>query len=67
MQDRKFKRNIGLALTLLGVIILLFACYAFMSSNETLMGLDVSGIKKLAPTLLGLIFLAAGVSIINKN
>ena len=67
MEGEKFKRNLGAILTGLGVLLLLFTCFAFMSSTGKMMGFDVTGVKKIAPAVLGLIFLASGVSMINRT
>jgi threonine/homoserine/homoserine lactone efflux protein len=67
MDNNNLKKILGLSLTILGVALLIFACIAFMSSSGTMMGMDVSGAKKIAPTVLGLIFLAAGVSIVKTS
>lgn len=67
MEGDKFKRNLGAILTGLGVVLLLFTCFAFMSSTGKMMGFDVTGAKKIAPAVLGLIFLVAGVSMINRT
>lgn len=66
MDNRSFKRLIGGVLSALGALLLLFACFAFMASGSTLLGLDISGAKKIAPTILGLIFLISGLGLINR-
>jgi hypothetical protein len=67
MEGEKFKRTLGGILTAIGVLLLLFTCFAFMSSTGTMMGMDVTGARKIAPGVLGLIFMLAGVSMINRT
>lgn len=67
MEGEKFKRTLGSVLAVLGVLLLLFACFAFMATGGEMMGFNVSGGRKAAPAVLGLIFLVAGVSMINRT
>jgi hypothetical protein len=67
MEGDKFKRTLGGVLVGLGLFLLLFAVFAFMSSTGKLMGLDVTGAKKIAPTILGLILLMGGISMVNRT
>ncbi len=67
MEGTKFKRLVGTILAGIGLILLLFACFSFLSSDGTLMGLDVSGARKIAPTVLGLILMIAGIGMINRT
>lgn len=66
-ESTKFKRTLGGILTGIGLILLLFACAAFMSSNNRLMGFDVAGARKIAPAVLGLILMLSGISLINRT
>ncbi|MFD2523155.1 hypothetical protein [Emticicia soli] len=66
-ENTKFKRNLGAVLTGIGLLLLLFACAAFMSSNNRLMGFDVAGARKIAPAVLGLILMVSGVGMINRT
>lgn len=67
MEGDKFKRTLGSILLGIGLLLLLFACAAFMSTSGKVMGFDVEGAKKIAPTLLGLILMVAGVSMVNRT
>lgn len=67
MEGDKFKRTLGGVLVGLGLLLLFFAVMAFMSSTGKMLGLDVTGAKKIAPTVLGLILLAGGISMINRT
>ncbi|WP_337044571.1 hypothetical protein [Emticicia sp. 17c] len=66
-ESAKFKRTLGGILTGLGLLLLLFACAAFMSSSNKVMGFDVSGARKIAPAVLGLILMVSGVGMINRT
>lgn len=66
MDGDKFKRTIGGILLGIGLLLLLFACAAFMSTTGKVMGFDVEGARKIAPTVLGLILMLAGVSMVNR-
>lgn len=66
-EGQKFKRTLGGVLAAIGLLLLLFACFAFMSSTGKVMGFDVTGAKKIAPTVLGLILMVLGVSMINRT
>ncbi|AFK04606.1 hypothetical protein Emtol_3478 [Emticicia oligotrophica DSM 17448] len=63
----KFKRMLGGILAGMGLLLLLFACVAFMSTNDTVMGLAVKGARKIAPAVLGIILLVSGVSMVNRT
>ncbi|MBA4849166.1 hypothetical protein [Emticicia sp. BO119] len=65
-ENAKFKRTLGGILTGIGLLLLLFACAAFMSSNNRLMGFDVEGARKIAPAVLGFIVMVSGISLINR-
>lgn len=67
MEGDKFKRTLGGVFAAVGLILLLFACFAFMSKTGTLLGIDVTGAGKIAPTILGLILMVLGVSMINRT
>jgi hypothetical protein len=63
----KFKRTLGGILAGIGLLLLLFACIAFMSADDTVMGLAVKGGRKVAPAVLGLILLVSGISMVNRT
>ncbi len=63
----KFKRTLGGVLAGIGVLLLLFACVAFMSTDDTVLGFAVKGARKIAPAFLGLIFMVSGISMINRT
>ena len=63
----KFKRTFGGILAAIGLLLLLFACVAFMSADETVMGMAVKGARKIAPAVLGVILLVSGISMVNRT
>jgi hypothetical protein len=63
----KFKRTLGGVLAGIGLLLLLFACVAFMSADETVMGMAVKGARKIAPAVLGVILLVSGISMVNRT
>lgn len=48
-------------LTLAGMALLIFACFAVMKGSGTLLGVQVEKMGFLAPTILGGIFFAGGL------
>jgi threonine/homoserine/homoserine lactone efflux protein len=67
MEQNKTGRTFGMILAIMGILLLLFACAAWMSTTGQLMGFDIQGARKIAPTILGILFLAAGIGMINRN
>ncbi len=67
MEGEKFKRTLGGIFAAIGLLLLLFACFAFMSSTGKVLGIDVTGAGKIAPTVLGIILMILGVSMINRT
>ncbi len=63
----KFKRTLGGILAGIGLLLLLFACVAFMSADETVLGMAVKGARKIAPAVLGVILLVSGISMVNRT
>lgn len=59
------KRTIGSILTGMGVIFILFACFAFMS-NKPVIGFSLTKWETLVPFLVGALFLFVGVGMLNK-
>ncbi len=67
MQNNSLKKFFGSLLTILGVVVVLFACVAFLKDGKPVLGLSVSHWESLVPFLVGLVFLAFGVSLISKS
>jgi len=67
MQNNSLKKFFGSLLTILGVVVVLFACVAFLKDGKPILGLSVSHWESLVPFLVGLVFLGFGVSLISKS
>ncbi|GAB3172779.1 MULTISPECIES: hypothetical protein [Telluribacter] len=67
MENYRFKRFFAALLTILGIIVVLFACVAFLSDNEPVLGLFVTKWESIVPFLVGIVFLLSGVSMINNS
>jgi uncharacterized membrane protein SirB2 len=65
MENTQFKRFFGALLTILGIVVLLFACIAFLSDKPVL-GMTVSKWESVVPFLVGTVFLLTGVNLV-KN
>ncbi|QRR01034.1 hypothetical protein [Dyadobacter sandarakinus] len=63
MDNSQFKRFFGALLTILGIVVLLFACIAFLSDKPVL-GLTVSKWESVVPFLVGTVFLLTGVNLV---
>ena len=64
MQD--LKRVFGPLLTLLGIVLILYASVAFLSEGRVILGLSVSKGESIVPFVVGLVFFGAGISLL-KN
>jgi uncharacterized membrane protein SirB2 len=67
MDNTRFKRFFGALLTILGIIVILFACVAFLSDNEPILGLFVTKWESIVPFLVGTVFLLSGISLISNS
>ncbi len=65
--NQQFRRFFGATLTILGVMVILFACVAFLSDNKAVLGMNVTKGESAVPFIVGLIFFSAGVSLINNS
>lgn len=61
------KRAFGAFFTILGTIIILFACVAFLNDGKPTLGWKISQWESLVPFLVGTVFLITGVSMISKG
>lgn len=57
----------GPILTVLGVVVILYASVAFLSDGKVVLGLSVSQSESVVPFIVGLLFFLAGLSLIRKN
>ncbi|TDB65286.1 hypothetical protein [Arundinibacter roseus] len=67
MDNTRFKRFFASLLTILGIIVILFACVAFLSDNKPVLGLSVTKWESLVPFLVGTVFLLSGVNLISRT
>ncbi|WP_128546109.1 hypothetical protein [Larkinella soli] len=67
MDNNNFRRFFGATLTILGTIVVLFACVAFLSDAKPLLGMSINKWESLAPFLVGLVFFGAGVGLIRNS
>jgi hypothetical protein len=66
MDNTRFKRFFGAFLTITGVVLVLFACVAFLSDKPVL-GLQVTKWETLVPFIVGGLFMIPGVSLISNS
>ncbi|MBC3786769.1 MULTISPECIES: hypothetical protein [Spirosoma] len=62
-----FRRFFGASLTILGVVVILFALVAFLSDGKPVLGLSVSKGEAAAPFIVGMIFLVTGVNLVRES
>jgi len=68
MENRtNFRRFFGASLTILGVVVILFALIAFLSNKKPILGLTVSKGESAAPFIVGMIFLITGVNLVRES
>jgi len=67
MQNTNFRRFFGAMLTILGTIVVLFACVAFLSDGKPVLGLSVTKWESIAPFLVGLVFFTAGINLVRES
>jgi uncharacterized membrane protein len=64
--DIDLKKIFGSVLTILGTVVVLYACAAFLSDGRTLLGFSVSKTESIVPFIVGLVFFMSGVSLIRQ-
>ncbi|GAB4047709.1 hypothetical protein [Spirosoma foliorum] len=65
--NTNFRRFFGASLTILGVVVVLFALIAFLSNGKPVLGLSVSKAESAAPFIVGMIFLVTGVNLVRES
>ncbi|MBD2702867.1 hypothetical protein IC229_19630 [Spirosoma sp. BT702] len=65
--NTNFRRFFGATLTILGVVVVLFALVAFLSEGRAVLGMHVSKAESTAPFIVGMIFLVTGVNLIRES
>jgi Ca2+/Na+ antiporter len=61
------KKIFGSTLTILGIIVVLYACIAFLSDGRRILGFSVDKVESIVPFLVGLVFLMSGISLIKRS
>ena len=65
--DIDLKKIFGSVLTVLGVIVVLFACVAFLSDGKPVMGFSVTKAESAVPFLVGFLFFIGGLNLIKHT
>ncbi len=65
--DLDLKKIFGSVLTVLGVLIVLFACVAFLSDNEPVLGFSVTKAESIVPFVVGFLFFTGGIRLIGQT
>ncbi len=65
--NTNFRRFFGASLTILGIIVVLFALIAFLSDGKPVLGLSVNKGESAAPFIVGMIFLVTGVNLVRES
>ena len=65
--NTNFRRFFGASLTILGVVVVLFALIAFLSDGKPVLGMHVSKGEAAAPFIVGMIFLVTGVNLVRES
>ncbi|KAB7732423.1 hypothetical protein F5984_00195 [Rudanella paleaurantiibacter] len=67
MNNNQFRRFFGAALTIIGTVVVLFACVAFLSDGKPVLGMSISKGESAAPFIVGMIFFLSGVSLVRES
>lgn len=65
--NTNFRRFFGASLTIIGVVVVLFALVAFLSDGKPVLGLNVTKGESAAPFIVGIIFLVTGVNLVRES
>jgi hypothetical protein len=65
--ETNFRRFFGASLTILGVVVVLFALIAFLSDGKPVIGFKMTKAESLAPFIVGMIFLVTGVNLVRES
>ena len=65
--NTNFRRFFGASLTIIGVVVVLFALVAFLSDGKSVMGMNISKGESAAPFIVGMIFLITGVNLVRES
>lgn len=62
-----FRRFFGASLTIIGVVVVLFALIAFLSDGRPVLGFNMTKAESAAPFIVGMIFLVTGVNLVRES
>jgi hypothetical protein len=65
--NTNFRRFFGASLTILGVVVVLFALVAFLSDGKPVLGFSVTKGESAVPFIVGLVFLVTGVNLVRES
>ncbi|MBC7571039.1 MAG: hypothetical protein H7319_15075 [Spirosoma sp.] len=65
--NTNFRRFFGASLTILGVVVILFALIAFLSDGKPVMGFSITHWEAAVPGVVGLVFLLTGVNLVRES
>ncbi len=63
----KLQKVFGTILTLLGVVMLIFAGIAFLQEGAVILGLSITQWEAAVPFVIGIIFFSSGIKLINAS
>ncbi|MBC8151912.1 MAG: hypothetical protein H7Z72_03285 [Bacteroidetes bacterium] len=64
--QNNLRRFFGSMLTILGIIVVLYACVAFLSDGKPVLGFSVTKWESAVPFIVGLVFLLTGVNLVRE-
>jgi len=65
--DLDLKKIFGSVLTVLGVIVVLFACVTFLSDGKPVLGFSVTKAESAVPFIVGFLFFVGGLNLIKHT
>jgi uncharacterized membrane protein len=65
--NSNLKKFFGSFLTILGIVVVLFACVAFLNDGKPVLGMSVTKWESVVPFLVGVVFLVTGVNLIGQS
>lgn len=65
--ENNTRRFFGTSLTILGVVVVLFALVAFLSDGKPILGMSINKAESTAPFIVGMIFLITGVNLVRES
>jgi uncharacterized membrane protein len=64
--DLDLKKVFGSVLTVLGILVVLFACVAFLSDGQPVLGFTITKAESIVPFVVGFLFFMGGLSLIRQ-